>query len=75
MEVPSVAHQPVHELIARQPPGHALLQPFYTSPAIYRLDVERFLPAQTDVSIHILADTTTTAPAAHPRSGPAHGRD
>ncbi len=41
--LPSMDDEPVHELLGRQPPGHALLQPFYTSPDIYRLDVERFL--------------------------------
>ncbi|HUF44061.1 MAG TPA: aromatic ring-hydroxylating dioxygenase subunit alpha [Aestuariivirgaceae bacterium] len=39
----SAAPEPVHELIGRQPPGHALLQPFYASPEIYRLDVEGML--------------------------------
>jgi Rieske 2Fe-2S family protein len=31
----------VQEIISRQPPGHSLLQPFYSDPEIYRLDVER----------------------------------
>ena len=31
----------VQEIISRQPPGRALLQPFYSDPEIYRLDVER----------------------------------
>ena len=43
IEAPPAAPETVHELIRRQPPGHALLQPFYTSPEIYRLDVERVL--------------------------------
>ncbi len=35
--------EPVHDLLERQPPGQSLLQSFYTSPEIYRLDVERML--------------------------------
>ncbi len=31
------------ELIARQPADHSLLQPFYMSPGIYRLDMDRFV--------------------------------
>ena len=33
----------VRDLIARQPADHSLLQPFYQSPEIYKLDLERFL--------------------------------
>jgi phenylpropionate dioxygenase-like ring-hydroxylating dioxygenase large terminal subunit len=40
---PSLLDKEVRDLIARQPPGHSLLQPFYTSSDIYRLDIERML--------------------------------
>lgn len=43
----------VTELIGRQPPGHSLLQPFYLSPEIYRLDVERVLRRHWNVAGHV----------------------
>ncbi|MFC3631195.1 hypothetical protein ACFOM8_17275 [Paracoccus angustae] len=30
----------IHSLLARRKPGHALEQPFYTSPEMYQLDLE-----------------------------------
>jgi Rieske 2Fe-2S family protein len=43
--VPAPASQiiDVERLIAGQPADHSLLQPFYQSPEIYKLDLERFL--------------------------------
>ena len=30
----------IHSLLARRIPGHALEQPFYTSPEVYQMDLE-----------------------------------
>lgn len=40
---PVVHGTSVHDLIGRQPADHSLLQPFYLSPEIYKLDLERFI--------------------------------
>lgn len=40
-------------LIGRQPPGHSLLRAFYTSPEIYRLDVDRVLRRHWNVAGHV----------------------
>ena len=36
----------IGDLIARQPVGHSLLQPFYTDPDIFRADIERIFMRQ-----------------------------
>ena len=45
----------LHELIRSRPAGHSLPQAFYTSPDIYRLDVERVLRRHWNFVGHVSA--------------------